>query len=207
MTIDRLIAGFDRALRTVSGVHRAARRSPADAVETGDLPPADRERSAALMRVNHAGEVCAQALYQAQALTADDSRTASALSRAANEEEDHLAWCATRISELGGRTSALAPVWYAGSFAIGALAGLSGDRWSLAFLAETERQVEAHLEGHLARLPEADRASREIVRVMRDDEASHRDTALRLGAAEMPAPLRGAMRLTARVLTSVAYRI
>ena len=207
MNLDPLIAGFDHALRTVAGVHRAARPSPGAGLEGAELAPEARARSAALMRVNHAGEVCAQALYQAQALAARSPHTAAALAHAAREEEDHLAWCARRIEALGGRTSALGPLWYAGSFALGALAGLAGDRWSLAFLAETERQVEAHLDGHLERLPAADHATRAIVRQMREDEARHRDTAVRLGAAETPAPLRAAMRATARVMTTLAYRV
>jgi len=159
------------------------------------------------MRVNHVGEVCAQALYQGQALTARDARNRAKLEEAAREEEDHLAWSAERIDALGGRLSLLNPLWYAGALAIGVGAGLLGDRWNLAFLAETERQVEAHLDGHLDALPEADARTRAVVTQMREDEAKHRRMALTLGAAEMPAPLRAAMRGMARVMTAVAYRV
>lgn len=204
---DRLIAEFDCALRTVAGVHRASRTSPAGALPDAGLDPAQREDAAALMRVNHVGEICAQALYQGQSLTARSPRVEASLRTAAREEEDHLAWCAARIEELGGHTSYLAPLWYAGAFALGAAAGAAGDRWNLAFLAETERQVEDHLDGHLARLPEADARTRAVVRGMRDDEARHRQTAMSLGAAELPEPVREGMRLAAKVMTTVAYRI
>ena len=159
------------------------------------------------MRVNHVGEVCAQALYQGQALTARDDRARAALEQAAREEQDHLAWSAERISELGGRPSLLNPVWYAGAFAIGAVAGALGDRWNLAFLAETERQVEEHLTGHLETLPAQDLRTRAVVEAMRADEARHRQMAIRLGAAELPQPVRIAMRLASKVMTTVAYRI
>lgn len=159
------------------------------------------------MRVNHVGEVCAQALYQGQAFTARNPEHRSALERAAREEEDHLAWSAERIGELGGRPSLLNPFWYAGSLAIGALAGALGDRWSLAFLAETERQVEAHLSAHLEALPAQDARTRAVVQAMRTDEAQHRAAALELGAAELPRPARAAMRLASKVMTSVAYRL
>jgi ubiquinone biosynthesis monooxygenase Coq7 len=163
-----------------------------------------RRRAAALMRVNHAGEVCAQALYQGQALTARNPSSRTALEQAAREETEHLAWTERRIEELGGRKSLLNPVWYAGSFAIGALAGLVGDRWSLGFLAETERQVVTHLEGHLRRLPEADRRSRAIVEAMREDESRHATSAIGHGAAELPAPAKAAMRVTSSVMTSAS---
>jgi ubiquinone biosynthesis monooxygenase Coq7 len=159
------------------------------------------------MRVNHVGEVCAQALYEGQALAARESRTRAALEQAAREEEDHLAWCAQRIRELGGRMSLLNPLWYAGSLAIGLGAGALGDRWSLAFLAETERQVEAHLQGHLAQLAEADERTRAVVRAMQAEEAAHRQTALSLGAAELPAAVKAGMRLLSRIMTTVAYRL
>jgi ubiquinone biosynthesis monooxygenase Coq7 len=151
--------------------------------------------------------VCAQALYQGQALTARDPHARQALERAASEEEDHLAWSAQRIAELGGRTSLLNPVWYAGAFAIGAIAGALGDRWNLGFLAETERQVEEHLSGHLGRLPQEDARTRALVEAMRADEARHRDTAVQLGAAELPSPVRRAMRLASGVMTRIAYRV
>ena len=205
--LDRGIVEFDRALRAVAGVADAARASPAGDLPEAELNAAEREHAAGLMRVNHAGEVCAQALYQGQALAARDRTAREALNAAAREEQDHLAWSAERIRELGGVPSLLNPLWYAGSLAMGAAAGLLGDRWSLAFLAETERQVEAHLSGHLARLPESDRRTRAVVETMRADEARHRETALRLGAAELPAPAREAMRLAAKVMTTVAYRV
>src|SRR5437868_9798584 len=167
LSIDALIGEFDRALRAVAGVAEAARRSPAEQVAEAELGAADREHAAALMRVNHVGEVCAQALYQGQALTARDSAARAALEKASREEQDHLAWSAERIRELGGRPSLLNPLWYAGSLAIGAIAGALGDRWNLAFLAETERQVEEHLTGHLEMLPVEDRRTRAVVAGMR----------------------------------------
>jgi len=171
------------------------------------LGPAERRLSGALMRVNHVGEVCAQALYQGQAITARDEHTRASLQRAAREEADHLAWSAERIRDLGGRPSLLNPLWYAGSLALGLGAGLLGDRWSLAFLAETERQVEAHLSGHLERLSPDDAPTRAVVEVMRDDEARHRQTAVALGAAELPAAAKRAMRAMAKAMTAIAYRI
>jgi ubiquinone biosynthesis monooxygenase Coq7 len=159
------------------------------------------------MRVNHVGEICAQALYQGQALTARGPQARLELEQAAREEQDHLAWSAERIRELDGRPSLLNPLWYAGSFAMGAAAGAFGDRWNLAFLAETERQVEEHLSGHLARLPAEDSRTRVLVEAMRADEAKHRQTALRLGAADLPAPIKAAMRAAAKVMTTVAYRV
>ncbi|HEX5093280.1 MAG TPA: 2-polyprenyl-3-methyl-6-methoxy-1,4-benzoquinone monooxygenase [Burkholderiales bacterium] len=205
--IDRLIAEFDRALRAVAGVHQADRPSPAAGMAEGELSSAERDDAAALMRVNHVGEVCAQALYQGQALTARNPATRDSLEQAAREEADHLAWSAERVRDLGGRLSLLNPLWYAGSLALGVGAGLLGDRWNLAFLAETERQVEAHLDGHLARLAPEDARTRAIVEVMRDDEARHRETAVGLGAAELPFAARRAMRAMARVMTTLAYRI
>jgi 3-demethoxyubiquinol 3-hydroxylase len=205
--VDRLIGEVDRALRTTAGVTEAARDSPAAAVAEAELGVEDRRHAAALMRVNHVGEVCAQALYQGQALTARDPMARRGLEQAAREEEDHLAWSAERIAELGGRPSLLNPLWYAGAFAMGAAAGAFGDRWNLAFLAETERQVEEHLSGHLDRLPGKDERTRVLVDAMRADEARHRDTALRLGAAELPSPVKRAMRLAAKVMTTVAYRV
>lgn len=205
--LDRLIAEFDAALRAVAAVHEAVRPSPGGNAAEADLSAEERARAAALMRVNHVGEVCAQALYQGQALTARDDRARQALQQAAREEQDHLAWSHERIRELGGRPSLLNPLWYAGAFAMGAAAGALGDRWNLAFLAETERQVEEHLAGHLDRLPADDYRTRLIVDAMRSDEAKHRDTALHLGAAQLPAPARRAMRLAAKVMTTVAYRI
>lgn len=203
--MDRLIVEFDRALRAVAGVTHAARPSPAGQIKDEVVNEEDRMHAAALMRVNHVGEVCAQALYQGQALTARDPAAREALARAAREEEDHLAWSAGRVRELGGRLSVLNPLWYAGSFAIGALAGALGDRWNLAFLAETERQVEEHLSGHLEALPPQDERTRAVVEAMRSDEARHRETAIGLGAAELPEPVKRAMRLASRVMTTTAY--
>jgi 3-demethoxyubiquinol 3-hydroxylase len=205
--VDRLITEFDRALRAIAGVGSAARPSPAQGRPEARLDDAERAHAAALMRVNHVGEVCAQALYQGQALTARDATARRALQRAALEEQDHLAWSAARMRELGGRPSLLNPLWYAGSLAIGACAGALGDRWNLAFLAETERQVEEHLAGHLDRLPPADERTRAVVEGMRSDEAGHRASAIALGAAELPAPARAAMRLASKVMTTVAYRL
>jgi ubiquinone biosynthesis monooxygenase Coq7 len=206
-SVDQLILGFDRALRTIAGAPRSVRPSPADQVPHAELGQAERAHAAALMRVNHVGEVCAQALYQGQVLSARDASAREQLQRAAREEEDHLAWSALRIRELGGRTSLLNPLWYAGSLAMGVAAGALGDKWNLAFLAETERQVEEHLAGHLDALPAGDRRTRVLVEAMRADEARHRDTAVALGAAEFPRPVKHAMRLAAKVMTTVAYRL
>ena len=203
--MDRLIAEFDRALRAVTGVANASRPSPAQSIPEGAAD--EREHAAALMRVNHVGEICAQALYQGQALTARDEQTRTALEHAAREEEDHLAWCAERIRELGGRPSLLNPLWYAGSFVMGAAAGALGDRWNLGFLAETERQVEEHLTGHLGALPPQDERSHAVVVAMRADEARHGRTALEMGAGELPQPVKAAMRLAARFMPTVAYRV
>src|SRR5688572_7955604 len=205
--LDRLIVGFDTALRTVAGVHSAARSTPAGELAEAELSSSERDHAAALMRVNHVGEVCAQALYQGQALTARDPGTRASLEQAAREEEDHLAWSADRVRELGGHLSVLNPVWYAGSLAMGIAAGALGDRWNLAFLAETERQVEEHLAEHLAQLPVGDSRTRAVVGQMREEEARHRATAIALGAAEMPVPVRLAMRAVAKVMTTVAYRV
>lgn len=204
--MDDLIIGFDRALRTLSGVASSARPVPG-----GDLPDmlADDERVhvAALMRVNHTGEVCAQALYQGQALMARDVEVVKALQASADEETEHLAWTSGRAAELGGRTSWLDPLWFIGAFAIGASAAALGDRWSLGFLRETERQVVDHLEGHLGQVPESDVKSRAILEQMREDEARHAVVAEEMGGAPLPFPLRTMMRLSSRVMTRVAYYI
>ena len=204
---DRLIVEFDRARRAVAGVVHAERRSPAEGLKESAITEEERTHAAALMRVNHVGEICAQALYQGQALTAREPGARAKLEQAAREEEDHLVWSAERIRELGGRPSLLNPAWYAGAFAMGALAGALGDRWNLAFLAETERQVEEHLSGHLEALPAEDRRTRAVVEAMRADEARHRESALELGAAELPEPVKLAMRLASKVMTTVAYRV
>jgi 3-demethoxyubiquinol 3-hydroxylase len=202
---DTLLIRFDRTLRTLFGRPPTERPDPADALPEGALSDADREGAARLMRVNHAGEICAQALYHGQSLTARRGGVRASMERAAREENDHLAWCERRTRELGGHVSLLNPAWYAGSFAIGALAGVAGDRWSLGFMAETEHQVVEHLEDHLARLPEADAKSRAILRQMQADEAAHATAALQSGGAPLPAPLRGLMRAASRVMTGTAY--
>jgi 3-demethoxyubiquinol 3-hydroxylase len=207
MDLDRLIVSFDRGLRTLFAPASHAGAVPGEDLPEGDLDARARQHAAALMRVNHTGEVCAQALYQGQALTARDSRARTALERAAEEEAEHLAWTEHRIEALGGRSSLLNPLFYAGSFAIGAAAGLLGDRWNLGFLAETEHQVVAHLEEHLRELPPEDRKSRAILEEMRADEARHATAALEHGGAELPAPVRGVMRLASRVMTRTTYWI
>ncbi len=207
MGLDDLIIGFDRGLRTLFAPAHSTRPVPGEDLGDADMSPAQRSLAAALMRVNHTGEVCAQALYQGQAMTARDSGARVALEEAAREETEHLAWTEQRIAELGGSKSLLNPLFYAGSFAIGAAAGALGDRWNLGFLAETERQVVKHLEGHLARLPADDRKSRAIVEQMRDDEARHATTALRHGGAELPAPVKAAMQASSKVMTGGAFLI
>ena len=205
--LDRVITAFDNGLRTLLAPAHSARAVPGEAAAEPEMTAAERQHAAALMRVNHTGEICAQALYQGQALTARNAEARSALEQAAAEETDHLAWTAQRIDELGGRASLLNPLWYAGSFAIGAVAGLLGDKWNLGFLAETERQVEGHLEGHLDRLPAQDEKSRAIVNEMKVDEARHARTAVDHGAAELPEPVRLAMKLGSRIMTRTAYWI
>ena len=204
---DRLIREFDRALRTVSAANVPARPNPADGVRESVADPVARRRAAALMRVNHAGEIAAQALYPGQALTARNPAVRQALLEAARDETDHLAWCEQRVRELDDRTSLLAPLWYAGSFAIGALAGLAGDRNSLGFVAETEKQVIEHLDSHLRELPEGDQRSRRIVAQMKADEDRHGSAARTAGGWDLPRPVRNLMRRTGRVMTRTAYRI
>lgn len=206
--MDQLIAAFDRALRTASAtvLEKLPVHAPATMADAG-LNEDERAHAAALMRVNHVGEICAQGLYDGQALTARTPKVGTHMRRAAAEEETHLAWCAQRVAELGGRTSLLAPAWYAGAFALGALAGRAGDAVSLGFVAETEKQVEAHLDGHLASLPAGDSRSREIVVNMRNDEARHRHEATAAGGVALPLPARLAMKAMAKVMTTVAYRI
>lgn len=205
--IDRFIADLDNALRTVSGIARSSRPNPAQALAEGDLDVAQRSHSAALMRVNHVGEVCAQALYASQGRFARSAEARQQFVHAGQEEEDHLAWTVERLRELGSRTSLLNPVWYAGAFGIGMVAARLGDARSLGFVVETERQVEAHLDSHLDSLPEQDARSRAIVEQMRIDEAAHGAAANALGAAQLPVPAQVAMRGMAKVMTSVAYYI
>lgn len=206
--LDQLLAAADRALRTLAASPTALRPSPAAGQGADGLLSAEEAReAAALMRVNHVGEVCAQALYDAQALAARNPELRATFEQAAREETDHLAWTEQRIRELGGRTSLLNPLWYGGAFAIGLAAARIGDRASLGFMAETERQVEQHLQGHLDRLPESDAASRAIVAQMKDDEVRHAEAAAELGGGELPFPVRMAMRMAARVMTRTAHYI
>jgi len=205
--IDSLIVGFDRALRTLSGNAVSARAVPGGDLPEADLSPEARRHAAGLMRVNHTGEVCAQALYAAQALVARDPATRSRLAAAAREEEEHLAWTQARLAALNDRPSLANPLWYAGSFAIGVAAGLAGDRASLGFVAETEHQVEEHLTSHIDRLPEADLRSRAVVHQMRDDEIRHGAMALEAGGVPLPYPVKRLMRAAADVMRAVAYRV
>ncbi|QDF98184.1 demethoxyubiquinone hydroxylase family protein [Azoarcus sp. DD4] len=205
--LDKAIIEFDKALRTVFATARSVRPVPGDELPDAPLDDAEKRHAAALMRVNHVGEICAQALYQGQAMMSRDHGIRQALQQASHEETEHLAWTEQRISELGGRKSLLNPLWYGGALAIGLVAGRFGDRWNLGFLAETERQVEAHLKSHLDRLPTEDRKSRAIVDQMKADEIEHAETAVRLGGRELPAPVRGMMKLASRVMTTTAYRI
>jgi ubiquinone biosynthesis monooxygenase Coq7 len=204
--IDRCLIAAEAGLRTLSGGARAARDRPT-APSADALDDADRQLAGALMRVNHVGEVCAQAMYQAQALTARDDALREHMEQAAREEADHLAWTEERLRELNDRPSLLNPLWYAGAFAIGLAAGRAGDRWSLGFVAETERQVEQHLAGHLDRLPVHDTASRAIVERMKADEAHHGQQAQQAGGLPLPLPLRWAMRGVAKVMTTTAHRL
>jgi ubiquinone biosynthesis monooxygenase Coq7 len=205
--LDRILADVQRALDTVAGAAVAGRPSPGGEVPSPALDAGQRRHAAGLMRVNHTGEVCAQALYDGQAALARDPATRAHLETAAAEETDHLAWCAERLRELDDRPSLFNPLWYAGSFAIGALAALAGDRWSLGFVVETERQVEAHLGEHLERLPQADARSRAILETMQADEARHADNALARGGAKLPSPIPRLMRGASAVMKAVAYRV
>jgi len=203
---DRLLMHFDQGLRTVLGrPPTTGRPNPAAAHAEADLSEAERQESIRLIRVDHCGEVCAQALYQGQALTARDPAVRQAMEQASAEENDHLAWCAERLEELGGRTSHLSPLFYLGSLAIGAAAGLAGDRWSLGFLAETENQVVRHLDGHLQRLPAQDARSRAVVEQMREDEGKHASTALAAGGAALPTPIPQLMTAASKVMTHTTY--
>ncbi len=204
--IDDIVVEIDKALRAVVGVPQAARPMPR-ADDDPALGEPERRHAAALMRVNHCGEVCAQALYQGQALASASGEIKAALARAAREEADHLAWSAQRIRELGGRASALNPLWYAGSLAIGYAAGKLGDAWNLGFLAETEKQVEEHLQGHLERLSPLDATTRALIETMQREEAGHRRAAEALGARELPGPVKRGMRCAARLMTTASYWI
>jgi len=207
--MDSLIREFDVALRAIAGVTRASRDNPADrlAPDAEQMNEQERRHVAGLMRINHVGEVCAQALYQAQKLTARTPEVRAQMDQAAREEEDHLAWCADRLRELDSRPSLLNPLWYAGAFAIGFVAGRTGDGISLGFVCETERQVEHHLTGHLDQLPAADGRSRAILEQMRDDEIRHGDAARDAGGLPLPAPVKALMKAASRIMTTTAYRI
>jgi len=206
--MDSLINSADRALRTVFAQHHASRASPANGIADASLSAAEKREASALMRVNHVGEVCAQALYTAQALATTDERLRRHLQAACEEETDHLAWTEERLKQLGGRTSLLNPLWYAGAFGIGYVAAkLGGDAMSLGFVVETEHQVEAHLQSHMQRLPENDQASRAIVAQMKADEMRHAKEAQAAGAVELPAPIKGLMQVAAKIMTSVAHRV
>ncbi len=204
--LDRFITEFDVALRSLAGGAQA-RRSMPTAENIPTLDAAERAHAAGLMRVNHVGEVCAQALYQSQKIVARSPETRAMLDHAAQEEMDHMAWCEDRLSELGSHTSYLNPIWYAGSFGIGLLAGLAGDRWSLGFVAETEKQVEKHLNSHLETLPLADTRSRAIVDQMRRDEIDHGQSAWDAGGKPLPQPIKNAMETISKIMTTAAYKV
>ena len=205
--LDRLLSDLQRAMDTVAGAPAAERPNPAQEHADIVLDDDERRHAAGLMRINHVGEVCAQALYCGQAAVARDGATREHLLAAAQEETDHLAWCADRLRELDSRPSLLNPLWYAGSYAIGALAGLRGDGWNLGFVVETERQVEAHIDEHLQSLPQADARSRAILQVMKADEARHADAAEQAGARILPMPVPTLMAVASRLMKSVAYRL
>lgn len=205
-TLDRILMNADSALRTVFGPPQVTERSnPAANLPDTELDEQERRHVARLMRINHTGEICAQALYQGQALTARLPETRRRLERSAQEENDHLAWCETRITELGDHKSWLNPLFFASSFAIGAAAGLAGDRWSLGFVVETERQVEDHLDGHLAQVPERDERTRAVLEQMKIDEIHHAHVARSAGGVELPRPVRAAMRLASKLMTRSVY--
>ena len=206
--LDRLIIEFDKGLKTLAANTLSVRPHPDQNIQQStELSTDEKRHAAALMRINHCGEVCAQALYNGQALTAKNPQTVRALEQASKEETEHLAWCEKRIHELGGRTSLFNPIWYAGSFTLGAIAGALGDKWNLGFLAETERQVGAHLNRHLDELPAADEKSRAILEQMKTDEAEHAATAIHLGGAELPSPVIAAMQGMSKVMTSTTYHL
>jgi len=205
--MDQFILRIDKAIRVIGGVASAGRPSPVGHTENVELTAEEQRQSAGLMRVNHVGEVCAQALYEAQGMFANNAEMRMQLSHAAREEEDHLAWTAQRLEELGSHTSFLNPIWYGGAYALGMVAAKLGDAKSLAFIAETERQVEVHLTEHLEKLPARDLKSRIIVEQMRRDEAAHGAMAKALGAVEIPWPARQAMRMMSKVMTTVAYYV
>lgn len=198
--------GIDSALRTLFGRPQVTERAnPAETINEAEMSQQERDLAARLMRINHTGEVCAQALYQGQALTAKLPQIRDTMERAAQEENDHLAWCETRLNELDNRKSLLNPFWYAGSFMIGAAAGLAGDKWSLGFVAETEHQVEAHLNDHMQRIPAQDQKSLAILEQMKEDEIHHATVALEAGGANLPAPIKAAMKVTSKLMTKSVF--
>lgn len=207
--LDRLIVEFDKGLKTLTANAHSVRPHPDHNINqtSEDLSNEEKRHAASLMRINHCGEVCAQALYNGQALTAKNPATIKALEQASKEETEHLAWCEKRIQELGSHTSLLNPIWYASSFTLGAIAGALGDQWNLGFLAETERQVGKHLDHHLETLPSNDTKSRAILEQMKIDEAEHAKTAVHLGAAELPAPIKAAMQTMSKVMTKTTYHL
>jgi len=205
LNLDRLIIEFDKGLRTLLAQAHSVRDFPDAGLPEADLSEGEKNHAAALMRINHSGEICAQALYQGQALTARDPAVQAELQQAAEEETEHLAWTSRRVHELGGHLSLLNPVWYTGSLALGAVAGLLGDRWNLGFLAETERQVGGHLQSHLASLPPQDEKSRAVVQQMYVDETQHSEMAQRLGGAELPQPVKLLMKASSKVMTKTTY--
>jgi len=203
--LDKLIIEFDKGLKTLTASAHSVRPHPDENVQETDLSAEEKRHALGLMRINHCGEVCAQALYNGQSLTAKNPQIVEALQQASKEETEHLAWCEKRIHTLGGHTSLLNPLWYAGSFTLGAIAGAIGDKWNLGFLAETEHQVGAHLDKHLHELPASDEKSRAILEQMKTDEAQHADTAISFGGAELPAPIKSAMKQMSKVMTSTTY--
>ena len=204
--VDRLIVNFDQGLRTVFGQPQITERSnPAETIPETDLSENEKQLAARLMRINHTGEVCAQALYQGQALTAKTAAVHQSMQRAAQEENDHLEWCETRLKEFNDHKSFLNPFWYVGSFAIGAAAGIAGDKWSLGFVAETERQVSLHLQQHIRQLPPQDDRSRKILVQMNEDELHHRDTALQAGGVDLPVPVKITMTAISKLMTKTSY--
>ncbi|MCU7960351.1 MAG: 2-polyprenyl-3-methyl-6-methoxy-1,4-benzoquinone monooxygenase [gamma proteobacterium symbiont of Bathyaustriella thionipta] len=206
--LDHWLINADQALRTLFGKPLVTERpDPANSVEEGELNDAERDHSARLMRINHTGEVCAQALYQGQALTAKNEATRQSLQRAAQEENDHLEWCEQRIKQLDSRTSLLNPLFYMGSFALGAAAGLAGDKWSLGFVAETEHQVEKHLQEHQQQIPQSDKKTHAILQQMKEDEIRHADNAIKQGAAPLPTAIQKAMQASSKLMTGSVYYI
>ncbi|MDI1310153.1 MAG: 2-polyprenyl-3-methyl-6-methoxy-1,4-benzoquinone monooxygenase [Methylotenera sp.] len=203
--LDTLITEFDTGLRTLLAKPHSIRMHPDENITEAALSETEKKQAGALMRVNHTGEVCAQALYSGQSLTSKNAGTTAALKQAAQEETEHLAWCESRITQLGSRTSVLNPLFYLGSFSLGAIAGAVGDKWSLGFVEETEKQVGAHLTSHLEKLPQADKKTRKIIEQMQEDEAKHANEAKQLGAAELPAPVKFLMQKVSKLMTTSSY--